>query len=452
MRPATVSSGARPSVPLPATVQSIAMLRCPFWTLERLRARYGASFTVRVLQTPPLVFLNDPEDLKTVFAASPEVLCPGEGGAVIAPIVGSEAFILADGERHARGRARLAASFSGTTVQTKAPLVREIAERHIAGWPRETPIALHDRLRMLTLDVILRTLFGPDLARAPELQGRILSMLDVTATTALTLPRTRSLPGTRGPWRRFLRDRGAVDAMLLDLIERRRSTAEERDDVLSVLTAARDDDGKPLSQGHIRDQLMSLILAGHETTAAQLSWAFQLLAHHPRVTERIAGELDAGGETPYLTATIQEILRHRPVFVFAIPRALRLPFTIGTRTYHPGSHLLPCIYLLHHDADAFPDPHAFRPERFLDAPPGPNWIPWGGGRRRCPGRRLALLEIETVLKIALSTTTVRPASCQPERPSWRSVIVTPRAGCRVILDDRTPSRRVDTEPRSLQHR
>lgn len=435
MRGAEAGAGLPPSSPLPGALQTGLLWRWPFSFLTALRRRYGSRFTIHALARPPLVFLSDLSEAKEVFAASPKLLRPGEGGATIMPIVGERSFMLADGETHWRGRTMLSPAFSQRAIGEHAETVRELAEREVATWPRDVPFALHDRLRALTLRVILRTHFGDDVEQVPELHDRLLSMLGMTAGVGLTLPASRSLPGGRASWHRFLADRAAVDAMLLQLVEARRARPAGHVDVLETLIAARDDEGRPLSTSYVRDSLMSLILAGHETTAAELCWAFQLLAHHPRVQDRLAAEL-AAGDRAYLTATVLEVLRHRPVFLFAIPRAVAAPIAIGGWTYEPPAQLLVCIYLLHHDPVVFPSPDEFRPERFLDDRAGASWLPWGGGRKRCPGRRLALLELETVLTTALSTVSVHPAATTPERPRWRSVIVTPHAGSRVVLRDR----------------
>jgi cytochrome P450 len=191
---------------------------------------------------------------------------------------------------------------------------------------------------------------------------------------------------------------------------------------------------------------MSLILAGHETTAAELAWAFQLLAHNPAVMRRLVDDLDDGGER-YLTAVIHEVLRHRPVFLFTIPRAVRQAFEVSATTYHPPSHLVGCVHLMHHDPDLYPEPHKFKPERFLQAAPNPEiWMPWGGGRKRCPGHRLALLEMRVVLDAVLSRFEVAPARRRLETARWRSVIVTPGDGCRVVLRRRAVARQADRAP------
>jgi cytochrome P450 len=229
-----------------------------------------------------------------------------------------------------------------------------------------------------------------------------------------------------------------VDTLIYELIqERLAESGPLRDDALTMLLDARNPDGSRLSQRQLRDNVVTVLVSGHETTAAQLAWAFQLLAHNPRVQELLINEIDANAGDAYLTATIQEVLRHRTVFPFTVPRVVKQPIEIGGWTYEPPAHLLGCIYLLHHDPAIYPEPEKFRPERFLEGQPSPyTYLPWGGGRRRCPGSHLALLEMSTVLRTVLETMTISPASRRMERPRWRSVIVTPHDGSRVVLRER----------------
>jgi cytochrome P450 len=302
---------------------------------------------------------------------------------------------------------------------------------------------LYPRLRALTLEVILRRIFAPDLSTTHEhieaLHTHVLAMLSVTASTILSAPLLPHDP-RRATWERFLHNRREVDGLLSELIDKHRNVAADSNDVLAVMLAARDPDGLPASRQQVRDNIMSIILAGHETTASQLAWAFQLLAHNPTVQARLTAEIDRDDSEEYLTATIQEVMRHRPVFLFTIPRAVVKPVEIGEWTYRPPTRLLGCTYLLHHDPSIYPEPDRFDPERFLDAPPPPHlWLPWGGGRRRCPGLHMAMLEMKAVLRTALSTATVLPAGERVEHPRWRSVIVTPHAGARVVLRPRRQS-------------
>lgn len=423
---------------LPAALQTWEFANRPFEYLQRCRSRYGSRFTAHVLDKPPLVFLADPGEVKQLFAGSAEVLHPGEGGSAIRPIVGDRSFMMLDEDEHLAGRRTVMPAFHQSAVLRHADMVAELAAREVSAWPRNAPIPLHPRLRALTLEVVLRTIFGSDRDRQLRLlHGRLLTALEVAGTTLLSLPTLRQFPGGRQKWSRFLRRREEADELLYALIDERRAALGEHDDVLEMICAANAADESPAGRRSIRDDVMSVILAGHETTASALAWAFQLLAHNPGTLERLVAELDDGDGDAYLKATAQEVLRNRPVFLFTIPRAVKGPVQVGGRAYSPPAYLLGSIYLIHHDPALYPDPHVFRPERFLErAPTAPLWLPWGGGRKRCPGLHLALLEMETVMRAVLGAVSLRPAGARIERPAWRNVIVTPAAGCRVSLDAR----------------
>jgi cytochrome P450 len=377
-----------------------------------------------------------------VLPAPPDLLHPGEGADTVLPLVGEESFMLQEGEQHLSGRRAVLPAFHAAAVGDLGEAIAALAERELAAWPRGTPFALHPRLRRLTLETVLRAIFGDvptDRDQLGVLRDRLLEMLAVTASAVLPEPLLRHGPGRR-TWERFLGRRQAVDRLILEIIERRSRADEPRGDLLDRLLASRNPDGSPFARRQIRADVMSIILAGHETTASQLAWAFQLLAYNSAVQERLVEELDAGDGEAYLAATVMEVLRHRPVFLFAIPRAVKQPIEIGGFTYSPPAQLLACTYLVHHDPALYPQPEAFRPERFLGPRPPEVWLPWGGGRKRCPGLHLATVEIETVLRSSLSAFSIRPAGEEIERPRWRSVIVTPHAGCRVVLHPRRRSR------------
>jgi cytochrome P450 len=424
-------------LPLPASVQTFIFWRWPLEYLRHCRRRYGAAFTLRATSQPPLVFLADPADINSVFGHSPATLRAGEGSQLICPIVGERSFMLADDERHDVGRRNVLAEFGRRGIERHARMVATVAANAVASWPTDRSAPLYPRLRALTLEVVLRSVSG---RCEGELDGqllllrdRILAMLDVTASPVLVEPHLRRGPG-RWVWQRFLRDRALVDESLYELISEAPPSSP-----LLCLQAARHG---PAGRVELRDNLMSLVLAGHETTAAQLAWAVQLLAYNPAVQRRLASEVIAEAAEDYLTATIQETLRHRCVFVFAIPRRVARTAAIGDALYRAPVHLLPCIYLVHHDPQLYRQPQLFQPERFLTSAPDPRrWLPWGGGGRRCPGVRLATLEMKEVLRAILAITTIEAGRRSMERPSWRSVIVTPHAGSRVVLrrNPRNPS-------------
>ncbi len=427
-----------PSVPLPVIIQTYLMWITPFSYMKLCAERHSGRFTLRMINSPSLVFISDRSEIKAMLSAPADVLHPGEGGNKIVPIVGEGSFMLLDGDEHLSGRRAVLPAFRKGLLDKDSAWVLETLRRAVDDWPRDVPLRLHSRLRALTLEVILRRIFG---GQAPEqrlsaLRDRVLAMLTVTSSVVLPVPALRHGPG-RKVWQRFLRDRALADESIHELIDERLEGdgTVENEDALAMLLRARNPDGTSLGRSQLRDNVMSLILAGHETTASQLAWAFQLLAHNPGVQRRLIREIDdpAKGDE-YLSATVQEILRHRPVFLFAIPRAVKRPIEIGGFLYEPPVHLLACIYLLHHDPDVYPDPDRFRPERFMEGQPGPYaWLPWGGGRKRCPGARLATLEIRAVLRAVLESVTILPVARRIERPRWRSVIVTPHRGSRVVL-------------------
>ena len=228
--------------------------------------------------------------------------------------------------------------------------------------------------------------------------------------------------------------------MIFELIDRRRAEAEEGDDILSMLVAARHEDGSPMSHQELRDELMTLLVAGHETTASELAWAFERLARSPDVVSRLHDEIDADDDDAYVTATIQETLRRRPVLPDSAPRLVKQPVEVGGWTYPPGVCLVANAYLIHHDPELYPDPYAFRPERFLEDSPGTyTWIPFGGGRRRCLGASFALQEMKVVLKAILSRYEVAPGRAAPELNRRRAITVSPGRGAEAVLRERTPA-------------
>jgi cytochrome P450 len=429
-----------PTAPIPASLQTLTCRVMPIPYFEWCRARYGNTFTMYPVYMEPVVFLSDPSDIHAALTAPADVLHPGAGGAAIAPIVGEQSFMLREGEEHLTGRRVTSPAFNSRAVSRHAEMVAEIAEREIESWPLDASFSAHPRLRSLTLKVILRTIFGEE-AREPQLlHDEILNMLSVTDSSVLVEPSLRHLPGWMRTWKRFERQRHDVDELISAAVTRARHADGPEGTMLSMLLAAHNADGTPMSDRQVRDHVMSVILAGHETTASELAWAFQLLAHHQAIQDRLACEIKTANSSEYLAATVQEVLRHRPVFLFAIPRAVVEPIEIGGWTYRPPTRLLGCIYLLHHDPALYPDPQEFRPERFLQTPSQPLiWLPWGGGRKRCPGQRLATLEMQIVLRTILTERTITPISPHIERPRWRSVIVTPHAGSRIILRRRSGS-------------
>ncbi len=428
-----------PSPPHPAIVQTLAGRWSPYAYVEHCQTVCGDRFTLYPLNMPPHVFFADPKDIQTILTGDATELHPGAAGSIVAPVVGERSFMLLEEDDHLWGRRAISPAFHKRMLEKQTAVVTDVVMRAVASWPLQTPVALDPHIRALTLAVILQIIFSDQDTELAALHERLMPMLAVTHSLLLQGPALRHVAGWRGTWRQFVRRRAEADEIIHRLVRERRASsgADRPDDLLDMLLAAENHDGSPMSERQLRDNLMSVILAGYETTTGQVSWAFQLLAHNPRVQAQLTEELESTGGEDYLTATVYETLRHKPVFLFASPREVVSPVQIGDLTYRPPVRLAACTYLLHHNPDLYPDPHTFCPERFLGAAAQSRaWLPWGGGRKHCLGRHFAMLEVSTILRHVLSTRAVLPASDEIERPRWRSAILVPSAGGRVVLQDR----------------
>jgi cytochrome P450 len=441
MKPA----GLPPGPPYPPAIQVVGFWTRPFAFLRQCRERYGKRFTIRLPLSPPFVMLTDPDEVKQVFTAPPDVLRPGQGARVLEPVVGANSVILLDEAAHMEQRKLMLPAFHGEHMERLTDLMEEVAAEELAGLPREESIELHPRMQDLTLRIILRAVFGLDPGeRFEALRTRLQTMLAFGDRPISLMPPPKDSPVARllerrGPFAGFLRTQEEIDALLFELIAERRAAAEDGDDVLAMLLEARHEDGSPMSEQEIRDELLTLLVAGHETTASALAWAFERLGREPAVLARLVEEIDAG-EDAYLTATIQETLRIRPVLPNVAPRLVAKPIEVGDWTYPTGCSLVLNAYLIHHDPEIYPEPDAFRPERFLEQSPGTyTWIPFGGGRRRCLGASFAMLEMKVVLRNALTALTLRPSANGPEVARRRNITVTPSRGAAAVLVDRRPA-------------
>jgi hypothetical protein len=420
----------------PSWVQTLRWWTRPVPSFERYRARFGKRFTMRLLAAPPFVMLSNPDDVKQVFTAPAEVLHPGEGARILEPVIGRNSVILLDEDAHLAQRRLMLPAFHGEQVGRLTQVMAEVAAAEIERWPRDEPVALHPHLQALTLEVILRTVFGLDEgARLERLRAGLTDVLAIGVSPVSLLPPLQRDLGRFSPWRRFVRTRAAVDAELFALIEERRADATERDDVLSLLLAARHEDGSPMSPQELRDELMTLLVAGHETTASELAFAFERLVRNPAVLERLTDEIANGDGDAYLTATVQETLRRRPVLPNAAPRLVMEEIEVGGWRYPKGACLVAHAYLVHHDPAIYPEPYAFRPERFLDKAPGTyTWIPFGGGRRRCLGATFAMVEMKVVLRAVLERARPRvTGDGRLELSRRRAITLSPGDGAQVVL-------------------
>jgi cytochrome P450 len=427
-----------PGPRLPRILQTAGFMFFGPRFLDACRRRYGDAVTFSTIFDSRFVMLFHPGLVKDVFQGSGEQLHAGEANALLGPVLGERSVLLLDGAEHLRQRRLMLPPFHGRAMQSYEQVIRAAADREIDLWPVGTPFELLASMQSLTLRVILRAVFGyrPGAAE-DELSRRLRGMIEPLARPRglllmLTLGR---LGRDRGIAKRFESERRAVDEILFAEIARRRAAGdlEQRDDVFSALLLARDEDGKQLTDREVRDELVTLLLAGHETTATGLAWTFDLLLHSPVELARVLDSLD--GDDRYLEAVVKESLRLRPV-IPGVGRVVRgESFALGEWQIPPGVEINPSIRMIHRRADLYPEPARFRPERFLgrDAPDTYTWVPFGGGTRRCLGASFALMEMRVVLRRVLERARLSAADPEFEKVQFRAITLAPRNGVRVVL-------------------
>ena len=421
----------------PRAVQTLRFLRDPVALWEDATERYGETFTLRLYGPGDVVFISDPASLKRLFASDRvNTIAPGRN-VFLEPMLGAQSVLLAKDDDHLRRRKLMLPPFHGERMRAYESVIEEATQRQMERWPSGERFPLHPSMQALTLEVILRAVFGvEDDARRDELSEHLVAILATTQSAravGLAIPRLRKLP----PWRHTVARIERTDELLVEEIARRRSDPglAEREDILSMLVAARFDDGSAMGDRDIRDQLMTLLLAGHETTATSLAWAFDQLFHRPEAMERLREEV-AGDETQWLDAVITESMRIRPVVPFT-GRQLREPTDLGGHALPDGAVVMAGIYLTHMRDDVYPDARAFQPERFLDDGPETfSWVPFGGGTRRCLGASFALMEMRVAMRTILRGVVLRAGDAQPERIVRRNVTLAPATGTGAILERR----------------
>ncbi|HTT30264.1 MAG TPA: cytochrome P450 [Solirubrobacteraceae bacterium] len=431
--------GLPPGPPLPRAVQTIGFMFFGPRFVNACRRRYGDAVTFGTLFDERFVMVFHPALIKEVFQGPHEQLRAGEANVMLGPIVGERSVLLLDGAQHLRHRRLLGAPFHGRRMQAFADTMVASTDLEIDSWPVGEPFPLLPTMQALTLRVILSAVFGYEPGpEEEELRRRLRAMLE-----PLSRPRAMMLlaamPHVRGDraavTARFEVARREVDEVLYAEIARRRAdpdALEGRDDIFSALLLAEDEDGQLLSDREVRDELVTLLLAGHETTATGLAWCFDLLLHHPAVLQRARD-----GDERYLDAVVKESLRVRPV-IPGVGRVVRgEPFRLNGYEIPPGIEINPSIRLIHRRKDLYPDASAFRPERFLvENPPDTyTWIPFGGGTRRCIGASFALMEMRIVVARVLERAAgLRAADPKPAKVQFRGITLAPKDGARVVLD------------------
>jgi cytochrome P450 family 135 len=423
----------------PPVVQTLRWLQRPISFLEFCRRRFGDAFSVRFLGfASPMVMVSDPEAVQALYSERGHGLPPGRSIA-LRPVLGARSVLLLEGPEHLSRRRLMLPAFHGERMRAYESVVADAVAQDVERWPAGEPFALHPHMQAVTLEVILRAVFGvSDARRRRELGERLRRLLAGSASAGLQFRvlLSRRLGGP-DPLEGLGELRRDIDALLaVEIAERR---AEPREDILSMLLAARFEDGEPMDDAEIRDQLLTLLLAGHETTATALAWTFDLLVHHAEVLERLVAEVDRGEEDAFLRAVVAESLRLRPVVPLA-GRRLRSELRVDGHVLPPDTDVTPAIWLTHTRADRYPEPFAFRPERFLGSAPSTYaWIPFGGGVRRCLGAAFAEMEMRVAIAEILRRRALRPASARGERVARRNVTFSPRGGTRVVAEPRASS-------------
>jgi cytochrome P450 family 135 len=421
-------------------LQTLRWMFRPIEYMDEARRRYGETFGVKFIGfKTPLYFTSDPAAAKVIYSNRKNTLPPGRN-TVLEPVMGPRSILLLEGSEHMARRKLMLPPFHGERMRAYESVIQEVIDRETDSWPQGQEFRIHSRMQSVTLEVILRAVFGvTDEARLIRMRQRLAVLLRQTASPGLQLVGLASQRfGGWGPWRRFEGTLSRVDEVIHEEIAERRADPDlsERDDILSMLVAARFEDGSEMSDEEVRDQLVTLLLAGHETTATALAWTFDLLLRNPDPLERLRAEIAEGDGDEYLRAVITESLRLRPVIPIA-GRRLAEGIEVDGYSLPAGADVSPAIYLTHTRPDIYPDPHSFRPERFLDEGPDTYaWVPFGGGVRRCLGATFAEFEMRIVLREVLGRCELQAASEQAEGIKRRNITFSPKRGTPVVLVER----------------
>lgn len=424
----------------PAAINAVRFARRPLNVLRQWHARYGDVFTVSMIGFGTGVYVVDPDAIRDLFTGDQSDLRAGEANSFLEPVLGPHSVLVLDGPEHLRQRKLLLPPFQGSRVAAFREVIREVAEREIASWRPGEQLVLRERMRALTFEVICRAVFGvtqPE--RVESLRERLVAVID-SSPIFMVSSAARADLGRLSPGGRFVRRLRAADTVLCEEIERRRHEPDlhERSDVLSLLLCARDEHGQAMTDAELRDELFTMLGAGHETTATGLAFAFELLLRNPRVLARLREEIEGGEDDSYLDAVVKETLRLRPV-IDAAERTLTIPRSVAGWELPAGVKVYPGIALVHLREDLYPRAHEFRPERFMDeGAESYSWLPFGGGIRRCIGAALAHAEMAEVLRVAVPAVELRPLRDRPDPVVLRGITLAPRHGVQVKVQQLLP--------------
>ncbi len=416
----------------PAALNTLTLLRAPFDALEGWHRRYGDAFTVRFVVFGTSVYVADPAEIKSMFTGDQSGLLAGEANSPLSAALGHHSVLVLDGPEHMRQRKLLLPPFQGSAVSSFRDVIRDVAAGEIDSWQAGDEFPMRERMRALTFEVICRAVFGvTEPARVKRLRAALLAVIDL-GPFLFTPKWLRVDAGRFSPGGVLKRRLAKADARLYEEIERRRHEPDldERTDVLSLLLRARDEEGEPMRDVELRDELFTLLAAGHETTATGLAFAFDLLARNPAVRDRVR---DDPGDDAYLDAVVSETLRINPV-IDAVERTLAEPRTVCGYDLPAGIRVFPAIACVHRREDLYPEPMRFRPERFLDEEvESYTWLPFGGGIRRCIGAALAQAEMAEVIRAVTQRVELEAVRPEPDPVVMRGVTMTPKHGAPVRI-------------------
>ncbi|WP_432015112.1 cytochrome P450 [Streptomyces cucumeris] len=438
-----IPASALPGPRTPMIVQGMQLFRNPVSYMLNCRERYGKRFELNIMPEGSTIYvISDPDEVKAMFLAPRDILHTGNGSSALEKFIGQTGLAWLDEEKHLARRKQLMPSIKGPAHKRIEASVHEMAERIVATWPRGEVVALYPYIHRFTIQVIREVVFGKAVPSCWDelfevvwdmlsLNRRVSCMIETHTMSPFAVKMLRAIRPLGLD--RFFKNRERADRLIAQAVAERMESGEPGDDMLAVLLGVTREDGSPLSAVEVRDEIMTMFLAGTETTSAAICWALETLSREPAARERLVAEIDEGGDA-YLTAVVHEVLRMHPPTPQIIPREVMKPIEIGGVRYEPGMHLWASGILVHNDPAIYPEPQAFRPERWLDTKPSAHtWIPFGGGHTRCLGDRIAILEIKAVLREVLSTCELHRKDPTPEGPRSRIVTMTTKHGTRVEL-------------------
>ena len=428
--------------------QKLQWLTKPLEILETQAQIYGDTFTIPGLRGISQVVITNPQDIQKFFTADPKQLDSGEEAGVKLPLLGQNSILALSGDRHRRQRKLLMPPFHGERMRAYGKLISEIAEEVTSQWKIDETFSIRSSMQTISFEVIIKAVFGLEEGlRSQQLKAVLLEWLNpqrpLLQTLMLMFPILQRDLGSWSPWGHFLVLRQRMDELIYaEIADRRTKLESSGTDILSLMMAARDENGEQMTDVELRDELMTLLVAGHETTATSLAWAFYWIHHQPQTRDKVLQELNSLGDDrdfnsvsklPYLNAVCKETLRIYPVTMFSLPRVVKRPLQIANHQFEPGTILSASIYLTHHRQDLYPEPKQFKPERFLEHQFSPyEYLPFGGGNRRCLGYAFAEFEMKIVLANILSHWQLELADSEPVKPVRKGMLIAPSDGVRMV--------------------